>query len=77
MEERAHDANDWNAKGITDGPPIPQHPSRIFEGSTYPCDISAQQLATIVNFAIRVGRGTGTLKALGELVAPLGVRRVK
>ncbi len=50
---------------------------RLFEGGSEPSVINAQELAMIVNFAIRVGRGTETLKAPGELVAPLGVRRVK
>ncbi len=50
---------------------------RLFEGGPEPCGLNAQQLATIINFAIRVGHGTETLKALGDLVMPLGVRRVK
>jgi hypothetical protein len=58
-------------------PTPPPMTGRLFEGGSEPSVINAQELAMIVNFAIRVGRGTETLKAPGELVAPLGVRRVK
>jgi len=37
--------------------------------------VAPVNLAGIVNLAIRVGRGTATIKELSEALAPFGVRR--
>lgn len=38
-------------------------------------DSTADELSDLINLAIRVGRGTATIKELTEALAPFGVRR--
>lgn len=50
--------------------------TRYFEGDCRPVAFSARTLAMLLNVAIRVGRGTESLKTLKDLVYTFGVWRV-
>lgn len=58
-------------------PPRPAVP-RFFEADDNDRQVafSARTLAMLLNVAIRVGRGTETLKALADMVRNFGVRRI-